>query len=156
MLQDTDFVALARQEQNGRRKIRLLALAHFKDGMSRTTIAKVLKVSRTSVNKWVAAFLRDGLQGLENKPYPGRPAGLNDKQRKQLTLFIERRSQSEQGGRLQGTDVQRYIKDTFGIAYELSNIYRLLQELGFSWVTSRSRHPKQSQTCQDDFKKTPY
>ncbi|MEF1160718.1 helix-turn-helix domain-containing protein, partial [Vibrio parahaemolyticus] len=29
-------------------KIRLLALAHFKDGYSRTQIAKFLKVSRTS------------------------------------------------------------------------------------------------------------
>ncbi|MFA0363594.1 helix-turn-helix domain-containing protein, partial [Vibrio sp. 10N.222.54.A6] len=32
--------------------MRLLALANFKDGLSRTQIAKSLKVSRTSVNKW--------------------------------------------------------------------------------------------------------
>ncbi|WP_443088871.1 helix-turn-helix domain-containing protein, partial [Vibrio sp. M260112] len=31
--------------------MRLLALAHFKEGRSRTQIAKYLKVSRTSVNK---------------------------------------------------------------------------------------------------------
>ncbi|WP_372154290.1 MULTISPECIES: helix-turn-helix domain-containing protein, partial [unclassified Vibrio] len=36
--------------------MRLLALAHFKDGLSRTQIAKSLKVSRTSVNKWVRIF----------------------------------------------------------------------------------------------------
>ncbi|EPR4991271.1 helix-turn-helix domain-containing protein [Vibrio navarrensis] len=33
--------------------MRLLALAHFKDGYSRTQIAKFLMVSRISVNKWV-------------------------------------------------------------------------------------------------------
>ncbi|EGR0399919.1 TPA: helix-turn-helix domain-containing protein [Vibrio parahaemolyticus] len=38
-------------------KIKLLALAQFKDGHSRTQIAKFLKVSRTSVNKWVQTFL---------------------------------------------------------------------------------------------------
>ncbi|EPZ2425617.1 helix-turn-helix domain-containing protein [Vibrio vulnificus] len=31
--------------------MRLLTLAHFKDGHSRTQIAKFLKVSRSSVNK---------------------------------------------------------------------------------------------------------
>ncbi|WP_082798331.1 winged helix-turn-helix domain-containing protein [Vibrio cidicii] len=25
--------------------------------------------------------------------------------------------------------------------------------MGFSWITSRSKHPKQSQEAQDDFKK---
>ncbi|EHR6003808.1 helix-turn-helix domain-containing protein [Vibrio parahaemolyticus] len=35
----------------------ILALAQFKDGHSRTQIAKLLKVSRTSVNKWVQTFL---------------------------------------------------------------------------------------------------
>jgi len=29
----------------------------------------------------------------------------------------------------------------------------LLHALNFSWITSRSRHPKQSQEIQDDFKK---
>ncbi|WP_140119892.1 helix-turn-helix domain-containing protein [Vibrio parahaemolyticus] len=35
----------------------ILALDHFKDGHSLTQITKLLKVSRTSVNKWVQTFL---------------------------------------------------------------------------------------------------
>ncbi|WP_436286886.1 helix-turn-helix domain-containing protein [Vibrio vulnificus] len=46
-------------------------MAHFKDGHSRTQMAKFLKVSRTSVNKWVQTFLQEGLQ---EKPRTGRPA----------------------------------------------------------------------------------
>ncbi|WP_373054874.1 helix-turn-helix domain-containing protein [Vibrio parahaemolyticus] len=34
-----------------------MALDHFKDGHSLTQITKLLKVSRTSVNKWVQTFL---------------------------------------------------------------------------------------------------
>ncbi|HHB9692469.1 TPA: helix-turn-helix domain-containing protein [Vibrio parahaemolyticus] len=34
-----------------------MALAQLKDGHSRTQIAKFLKVSQTSVNKWVQTFL---------------------------------------------------------------------------------------------------
>ncbi|WP_236111207.1 helix-turn-helix domain-containing protein [Vibrio vulnificus] len=54
--------------------MRLLALAHCKDGHSRPQIAKFLKVSRASVNKWVQTFLEEGLQ---EKPRTGRPAFLN-------------------------------------------------------------------------------
>ncbi|WP_435277206.1 helix-turn-helix domain-containing protein [Psychrobium sp. nBUS_13] len=32
-------------------------------------------------------------------------------------------------------------------------MYRLLHQLGFSWITSRSRHPKQSDEVQETFKK---
>ncbi|WP_415846765.1 helix-turn-helix domain-containing protein, partial [Vibrio aquimaris] len=62
-------------------KMRLLALAHFKDGHSRTQVAKFLRVSRTSVNKWVQTFLEEGLEGLQEKPRTGRPAFLNAMQR---------------------------------------------------------------------------
>ncbi|MEZ8646736.1 helix-turn-helix domain-containing protein [Vibrio toranzoniae] len=62
-------------------KIRFLALAHFKDGHSCTQIAKFLKVSRSSVNKWVQVFLEDGLEGLQEKHRTGRLAYLTDEQR---------------------------------------------------------------------------
>ncbi|EPS3401391.1 helix-turn-helix domain-containing protein [Vibrio vulnificus] len=54
--------------------MRLLALAHFKDGHSRTQMAKFLKVSRTSVNERVQTFLEEGLEGLQEKPRTSRPA----------------------------------------------------------------------------------
>lgn len=57
------------------------------------------------------------------------------------------------GGRLQAKDIQSYIIDNFRIEYEISNIYRLLHHLNFSWITSRSRHPKQSEGVQTLFKK---
>ena len=71
MLQDIDFAGLAKRETNGRRRIRLLVLAHFKDGMNRAAIARVLKVNRGSVNKWVAYFFQNGMSGLESKSPPG-------------------------------------------------------------------------------------
>ncbi|MCA3903536.1 helix-turn-helix domain-containing protein [Vibrio vulnificus] len=69
-LNNIDFKKLASQQKSIQMKMRLLALAHFKDGHSRTQIAKFLKVSRTSVNKWVQTFL----EGLQEKPRTGWPA----------------------------------------------------------------------------------
>ena len=101
-LQNTNFAKLASQQKTIQMKMRLLALAHFKDGHSRTQIAKFLRVSRTSVNKWVQLFLEDGLQGLQEKPRTGRPAFLSPKQREQLSDYIKAEAQSSSGGRLTG------------------------------------------------------
>ena len=63
--------------------------------------------------------------------------------------------ENTQGGRLIAQDVRQYISDTFQIDYQLRNVYRIMDALGFSWITSRSKHPKQSQQTQDTFKKLP-
>ncbi|MGS0729836.1 helix-turn-helix domain-containing protein, partial [Shewanella sp. 0m-11] len=81
---NTDFTALSREQKSIQMKMRLLALAHFQDGKSRTKIALFLKVSRTSVNKWVHAYLEEGLAGLQEKPRTGRPAFLSTEQQAQL------------------------------------------------------------------------
>ncbi|AQS38504.1 Homeodomain-like domain [Shewanella psychrophila] len=66
-LQTTDSRCLARRENNAQKRIRLLALAHFSEGHNRSEISNILKVSRTSINKWVSDFLERGLVGLEHK-----------------------------------------------------------------------------------------
>ena len=154
-INDIDFAALAKKEKNARKQQRLLALAHFKDGKSRYKIAEYLKVSRTSVNKWVSDFLNYGLEGLNESPRSGRPTMLTPKQLEQLAMYVEKQSGNTAGGRLTGNDVQAYILSNFNVDYELSNVYRILHTQGFSWITSRSRHPKQSQQAQDAFKKFP-
>ena len=63
---------------NGRLRIRLLAVSHFKEGKNRTQIASFLKVSRTRVNKWIKSYLDNGLTGLQEKAHTRRPKGLKD------------------------------------------------------------------------------
>ena len=152
-LNNIDFKKLARQQKSIQMKMRLLALAHFKDGASRTQIAKSLKVSRTSVNKWVQTFLEEGIDGLQEKPRTGRPAFLTLEQREQLSQYIKAEAENSSGGRLTGSDIHAYIIDNFGKHYHPNSIYYLLEHMGFSWITSRSKHPKQSPQAQDDFKK---
>ncbi|WP_424141037.1 helix-turn-helix domain-containing protein [Psychromonas aquatilis] len=56
-IKKTDFKVLARKQTSLQIKMRLLALAHFQDVYSRTQITLFLKMSRTSVNKWVSDYL---------------------------------------------------------------------------------------------------
>ncbi|MBE3654989.1 IS630 family transposase [Vibrio navarrensis] len=152
-LNNIDFKKLASQQKSIQMKMRLLALAHFKDGHSRTQIAKFLMVSRTSVNKWVHTFLEEGLEGLKEKPRTGRPPFLTPEQKERLSQYIKDKADNIQGGRLTGADIHAYIAKEFGKHDHPDSIYYLLDHMGFSWITSRSKHPKQSQEVQDDFKK---
>tara|TARA_R110002167_G_C12565307_1_gene642119 strand:- start:575 stop:1084 length:510 start_codon:yes stop_codon:yes gene_type:complete len=148
------LLALSRAETNAPKRLRLLAISHFLEGRNRTEISHILKVSRLSVNTWVAKYLSQGLAGLEAKKAKGRGCPLSMKQREQLSDFIDKQSRSTKGGRLTGEGVRAYIAEQFQINYHPNAIYKLLKLLGFSWITSRSRHPKQSQEAQDEFKKT--
>ncbi|MBE0352722.1 hypothetical protein PLIP_b0190 [Pseudoalteromonas lipolytica LMEB 39] len=48
-----------------------------------------------------------------------------------------------------------YISTEFGVHYHLNHTYKILKQLGFSWITSRSKHPKHSLKSQEAFKKLP-
>ncbi|CAG21601.1 hypothetical protein PBPRA3296 [Photobacterium profundum SS9] len=73
--------------------------------------------------------------------------------RTQIAKYIEENAAKPDGGRLTGHDIHNYITQTFGKAYHPDYIYILLKKMGFSWITSRSKHPKQCDKIQDDFKK---
>lgn len=150
-----DLLKLSRAERNARKRMRLLALSQFLECKNRTQVANQLNISRTSVNKWVTQYLEAGLDGLEARKAKGRTPFLTVKQQMQLGHFIETQSQNEQGGRLTGEKILNYIKTEFGVNYHHNAIYKLLKQLGFSWITSRSRHPKQQQSVQDAYIKLP-
>ncbi len=149
------LLRLSRKEQNARKRMRLLAVSLFYEGNSRTNIAKRLNIARGSVNKWVASYLECGLLGLDNKPIQGRASKLTESQLASLAEFINGKSTSLQGGRLTVEDIVHYISTEFGVHYHLNHVCRILKQLGFSWLTSRSKHPKQSQGNQEVFKKFP-
>ena len=109
-------------------------------------------MSRTSVNKWISQYHQNGLVELVDKKTAGRPLRLSEAQSLQLIEYINEHTKNDKGGRLVGTDIQLFIAESFGHQYYLSSVYKLLHRLGFSWITSRSKLPKQSLEVQEDFK----
>ena len=147
-----DFPSLINSTSNARLRMHYLSVSHFVDGKSRTQIAKYLKVSRVSVNKWVKTYLNNGLQ---EKPHSGRPHRLTDEQESQLKEYVIEHAVNESGGRLQARDIPLYIESNFNASYKKSALYQLLHDIGLSWITTRSKHPKQSVEAQEAFKKIP-
>ena len=97
--------------------------------------------------------LDSGLEGLQEKPRSGRPSRLTFEQLEQVKAYVIDNAIKPQGGRLQGKDIQEYIKASFNVTYQKTNIYHLLHDLNLSWITTRSKHPKQSSDAQEAFKK---
>ncbi len=140
---------------NASLKVRYMAASLFDDGISRSKIAIMLNVSRRLVNEWITLYLSGGIDALAIKKSSGRPAKLSIKEKGLLKDFIIKHSTKAEGGRLVGEEIGRYIKDNFDVTYGIRNVYRLMAELDLSWITSRSKHPNQSEKAQDNFKKFP-
>ncbi|MDN3700379.1 hypothetical protein QWY96_04690 [Vibrio artabrorum] len=92
------------------------------------------------------------MEGLEEKPCTGRPAYITEGQRKQLNEFIKKKSNHLLADALSGAI---YMTTSLNCDkhYHPNSIYYLLAHMGFSWITSCSKHPKPSQKIQDDLKK---
>lgn len=69
-MNNLNIAALIKSEKSVRKLMCYLALLHFTEGHSRTAIASMLKVSRTSVNRWVTAYLTQGLSRHDDTPNP--------------------------------------------------------------------------------------
>ncbi|MFT5709132.1 MAG: transposase [Oceanospirillaceae bacterium] len=123
---------LIRKEKNARMRLKLLAVQHFQDGKSRYKIASYLKVSRTSVNRWISNYLSHGLHGLEEKKHTGRPSCLSAVQQRQLATYIDNSIKNTKVDKLRGTEIQSYIDREFGVKYEISNIYKIVERLGYN------------------------
>lgn len=93
--------------------------------------------------------------GLDNKPISGRPPKLTTSQLQQLSNYVKRSTDSDESGRLTGEDILHFIRTQLQTDFHPNHVYKLLKQLGLSWITSHSRHPKQSQESQEAFKITP-
>jgi transposase len=148
-----DFLPHIKSEKNGRMRTRLLALQNLKEGKKVADICSHLKIARDRVRIWAKRFLDSGIDGLVELAGRGRRSKISAQQKIAVSEFIEERSRSSKGGRVFGQDVVQYIADSFGQKYSLSSAYKIMHELGFGWITSRSIHPRCDKIAQDEFKK---
>ena len=152
-LDDCDFTQLARQSRCVKEKQRLLILANLKEGKRRRDIVDVFKTSLSSVNRTLKRFQTSGPTDLKDRPRSGAPTKLSKAQRLAVKDRILALQQTRAGGRLTGEDIQALLAEEWQANYCLSAVYNLLHTLNLSWISCRSRHPKQDPQRQADFKK---
>jgi len=153
-LQAHDFHLLAKNEAHARTRIRFLGMAHLKDGLSISDVAKALRVHETTTHGWVQRFSAQGLDGIIESPRSGAKRKLAAEQESLFKAAVIELQAQRAGGRITGHDIRALLEEKFQVYCCLNSVYNLLARLGLVWISVRSKHPKQSQANQDNFKKT--
>ena len=146
---------LARRCGNARQAGRLLALAAVYDGMNRTDAARVGGMDRQTLRDWAHRFNDEGPDGLLHRKGAGRRSYLTAAQKAELSTIVEAGPDPAVDGvvRWRRVDLQRVIKERFGVTYQERSISDLLKELRFTRLSGRPQHPKQDEQVMAAFKK---
>ena len=148
--------ALARRERDGRVGGRLLALANALDGMSREDAARAAGMDRQTLRDRVHRYNAEGVEGLRDRPRPGRPCALDEGQQAALKGLVLRGPRLERDGCVawRARDLRELAERRFGVRYGESGIRRVLRGLDPSWRKTRPIHPEADPKAQERFKKT--
>lgn len=151
-----DLRKLAAKSRDANRSRRLLSIAAVYDGMSRADAAKIGGMDRQTLRDWVHRFNAEGPEGLRDHWYEGPPHKLSAEHRAELAAIVEAGPEFARDGvvRWRRADLKAVVEARFGVVYSLRSISRRLDELGFSHVSVRPRHPAQDQAVVEAFKKT--
>ncbi|MBH1979450.1 MAG: winged helix-turn-helix domain-containing protein [Comamonadaceae bacterium] len=152
-LQPYDFDRLARREKDGRRRLRLIALAHLKDGKSYIEVAAALRVTRHAIMRWVQWFSAGGVARLAGMPHDWSRQRLAKEHEEAFRQAVEQLQRERGGGRVRGEDIRQLLDQQFGVAYSLNGVYDLMKRLGMVWISARALSPYADPVAQAEFKK---
>lgn len=135
--------------QRDRYRMALLAIR----GWEAPEIAEALSSSRRTVQAWVYRYRDEGIDGLRPRPLPGRSPKLPRESEAALKARLDGGPREEDGVcTLRGRDVQRILKEEFGVVYSLDGVYDLLERLGYACLKPRPRHEKNDPAAVEAFK----
>ena len=148
----TDLRRLARRE-SGRVCQRVLMIANLLDGMAPEEAARLAGLGRTSAYEWHNRYEEEGIEGLRDRPRPGRRPQVDAATAARLKERIVAGAAPARDGvvAFRGVDAQRILKEEFDVECSLSSTYRLLHRLKLSWLVPRPRHPQADATAQAAF-----
>ena len=149
-----NFLKLARSESSKRVHERLLAIHHLCNGKNRHEAAAIVGRSDEWLRAWTLKYHNGGYSKLIGKKPPGNKGYLTKEQEDELVTAIIQAQDDRDGGRMTGAEITDLIKEKYKVTYKGTSVYDLLERLGLSWVSSRSKHPKSDVQLQKSFKQT--
>ncbi len=115
-----------------RRRIRAARL--LQRGVSQAEVARRVEVSRQSVSRWAETLANEGVDALRGPGRTGRRPSLDAQQRQELAAALL------QGALAHGFPTELWtlrrvgavIRRKFGVALSITQVWRVLGQLGFS------------------------
>jgi transposase len=145
---------LARTERQPRAARRMLAIANALDGMTFSEAARVVGIERQSLGDAIKRYNSEGLEGLFDRPKPGRPRRLDATQEDELAATIVAGPDPEVDGFSAYTldDLAEIVEARFDVAYHPASMSRVVRRLGFTRQKARPHHPEKDEAAQAAFK----
>ena len=97
-------------------------------------VAKIYRISRSTISNWIARLRKEGIKGLKDKPGKGMKQVLSNSQKQALKKDLEKSpldfeyKQSRWDGKL----LVHHLKMNYGIEFKVRKCQYLFHELGFS------------------------
>jgi transposase len=148
-----DFGRLYKQRGQQKHGIRLLALWKLQTGMTETDVCQLIGKTHKTIREWRRLYEKSGIDGLLSIA-PGRGRKAKVDLYEHFADDIKCLQEERDGGRIRCQDVVDLVYVKHGVQYTTSGMYHILHRLGFSWITSRSKHPQNNPEAMEAFKKT--
>jgi putative transposase len=132
---------------------RFQAVILAQQGRTAQDIARCLGCSLRAVKNWVAQYNRGGVAALQERPHPGRPPRLAPDHYRRFQQRLNEPPRPEDGVcTLRGRDVQRVLKQEFGVQLGLQAVDDLLRRLNYRSLMPRPQHEQANPEVQGFFK----
>jgi len=147
-----NFEELYKRHGQQKHGIRLLALWKLQSGLTETAVCEFIGKTHKTIRTWRRLYESGGLEELLCiRSGRGRKPFLSSFE--SIKKDIESLQNKRLGGRVKCKDIVEMVEQKHSIQYSQSGMYHILKRIGLSWITSRSKHPKQNVEVQEEFKK---
>src|SRR5260370_2072737 len=133
---------LARGER-GRVCQGVLMIANMLEGMEHEEAARSAGLSRSAAYEWHNRYEEGGIEGLRDRPRPGRQPRVDAVTSARFKERIVAGAELQRDGvvAFRAADAQALLKEELAIDCSLSSTYRLLRRVKLTWVAPAPRHP---------------
>ena len=155
-LSASELRSAAARTPSAKQARRMLAIAMVLDGHDRTLAAQAGGMDRQTLRDWAHRYNADGVDGLIDRPRPGRRPRLDASQQKQVAQWVDEGPDLVRDGvvRWRCADLVKRIKVVFDVDLQEGAVGRLLKTLGYRSMSGRALHPQSDLQAQEVFKKT--
>jgi transposase len=138
-------------EQLAERRFRGLAL--LADGKTTKEVAEILEVTKRSVDRWQAEAKKP--KRKKTSRLPGRPSKLSGKQMKQLEKALDKGASAfgYTGDYWTLDRIAQVIWQQFGVRYETSAVWYVMQRMGWSNQRPQRRPLHRNEEAIEQWKK---
>jgi|FLOH01.1.fsa_nt_gi transposase len=139
-------ITLKKQGKTGEIARRLQAIISAKRH-NISKVASVFGVTRVTMMRWIKDFNKESIDGLVVRKGRGRKRIFNKNDEDKIYKIIKNNPN------ITAKELKKVIESDLLKTVGIATVYRLMRDLGFSYITPRPTHYKQDKKQADDFKK---